>query len=530
MKRINRINGHITFTASLILIFLFLRIDFAYAVNNLVVEKLIQNKGLKVGDDVTIILKFTNPYQKQFTIKIKDKNVFGNNGIDVQCLEYIIPLQKEVSVAYEPIKVYKSGKYNLEPAEITYTNPDTNKEESIKSNTLDVTVKDSNNRQGEEHGITSIYRCGGISMQSTSYSSSGGSFNVQIGNSNTQSGFDEEENNQQSSPANRVQNNQLNQNANELKQQLAEQIEEQKRMEEQFQKNLADNRDFQSRHHDLLGEGYKINDTKLNPFSNNTGKFEISYSSDSEETATLRGEMVNGTMKQLLSQTAEDRSEIIDKLADDKQFANYNKKLISEGFNQSLPLFNIVSQNLTKITLPYKNKKNIENKIIADYINDSIKNVALEEEKNTEKKNWQWLLLIPLLMALAWLVYSMAVKIPMKQVYKSEAKKPEPEVDYLNEALNMLAESEKAFAGNKEKDAYEMVSQAIRFYFSYKLGIKKELNIAELMSALKKDRLGHLPYVEDCLNLCTMIEFAKYTAERKDFEHAVMIARSVIKP
>ena len=71
---------------------------------------------------------------------IVDKNIFGNNGIDIQCLERMLPNQREITLAYDPITPYAPGSYTLEPAKVTYTNPETGKEETVESNALDITV------------------------------------------------------------------------------------------------------------------------------------------------------------------------------------------------------------------------------------------------------------------------------------------------------------------------------------------------------------------------------------------------------
>ena len=113
---------------------------------------------------------------------IVDKNIFGNNGIDIQCLERMLPNQREITLAYDPIKPYAPGSYTLEPAKVTYTNPETGKEETVESNALNITVNGTA-AQGQAQGITTIYECGGQSIRSTSYTSSGGSMNIQIGGS-----------------------------------------------------------------------------------------------------------------------------------------------------------------------------------------------------------------------------------------------------------------------------------------------------------------------------------------------------------
>ena len=75
----------------LFLIFLALFLQNIVLANSLQVEKIIDKSDIKTGDNVTILIKFTNPFGKKIPIKIVDKNVFGNNGLDIKCFEYILP-------------------------------------------------------------------------------------------------------------------------------------------------------------------------------------------------------------------------------------------------------------------------------------------------------------------------------------------------------------------------------------------------------------------------------------------------------
>jgi HEPN domain-containing protein len=510
-----------------LLIVLIQHLGLVYAADTLQVQKTVENNDIKVGDDVKILLKFKNPFGQELPIKIVDKNIFGNNGIDIQCLEQTLPSENEATITYQPIKPFKPGKYTLNSAEITYTNPETGKEETVKSNTLEIEVKPSNTQQGQAQGITTIYRCNGVNMQSTSYSSSGGSFNIQIGGSSLQQQFNP--NPQQGSPQSRLQNNQMNQNTNTLKQQMEQQLQKQKQIEQEFQQNLAKNPEFQKQHENLLNQGYNLTNASFNVLTNNTGSFELSYQKPTGETASLKGEMENGTIKNLMVLTAEERQKILDLLKQNKEFQEYDKKLVNQGFNQTNPLFGQLSQNHTKITVPYKNIVGEEKKITADYINGTIRNVSLEENQNENESNLWWLLLpiILIICIFGWIVYRRFQKKPKNPQPEPQIKIERP-VDYSKEAKKMLEEAKRLFINKREKDAYEKVSQAIRFYFSHKLGIKKEIINTELLSILRKEKTKEYPEIQRCLNLCSLVEFAKYRANKKDFDEIISIARKII--
>ena len=225
----------------------------AAAAKTLDVRKVVENgDDIKVGDAVAIHLRFKNPFKQAIPIQIVDQNVFGNNGLDIKCLEYTLPAKEESVIVYsEPIVPFKPGKYTLDVAKVTYTNPEMGKHETVESNTLDIEVNANNSQPpGQQaQGITTIYQCNGTNIHSTSYSSSGSSFNIQIGSSSRSYSYGNEQQQsggqQQESVEKRVTNNQISQNTGQLKKKLEKEMQQQKEQEERMRKELAKNADFQ---------------------------------------------------------------------------------------------------------------------------------------------------------------------------------------------------------------------------------------------------------------------------------------------
>ncbi|MCD6477671.1 MAG: hypothetical protein J7K87_01585 [Candidatus Aenigmarchaeota archaeon] len=511
----------------IILVSLILIQEMASASSMLQIQKLVDNSNVKVGDDVKIYLRFNNPFGKALPIKIVDKNVIGNSGLNIQCLEATIP-PGESQISYQPIKPYAPGDYTLDPAQITYTNPDTGKEETVKTNSLKVSVTGSS-QQGSAQGVTTIYRCNGINMQSTSYSSSGGSFSVNIGGGGTQ-----ELNQmfgQQSSPSN-VQNNQLSQNSNIIKHEMERQFQQQEQTMKQFQKNIFSNKQFQQQNQKFLSSGYNATNTTFNPVTNSTGTFKITYRNRNGETATLKGEMENGTMKSIMSLTPEDKKRILEKLKQNKEYQKYNSELLRMGFNQSTPIFDQISQNYTRVTIPYRSK-NGENEIYANYTNGTIRSVSIKDNPESAAWNVLWLIIIFLILGVvSYFLYKRFIPLLRKEKRHEESAKEmqhqEKKINYKKEARKMIEEAKKLFSEGKGKDAYEKVSQAVRFYFSYKLDIKREIVSSELLSILRKNKSGQYQEVKNCLNICGLVEFAKYSPNKKDFDYIISVAEKIV--
>ncbi len=492
------------------LVSLFLSLSYASAAPALKLQKTADKTQINLGDTINILLNFTNPFGKELPIRIVDKNVLGNNGLDIQCLEYTLPPQSKASFSYEPIKPYKSGKYSADAAKATYTNPETGKEETAESNKLTVTVKGSG-QQGEIQGITAVYRCNGVNMQSTSFTSSG-----QARQENPQNG-------QQQSPAGRVQNNQQSQNTNELKMEIQQNQQQQSQNDQAFQQNLANNPEFMQKHAGLLNAGYNATAAALNAQTPDTGSFDLSYANAAGGTASLKGQMQNNTITEIMSQTSEGMEKMMLALLSNSQFQKHNKQLLTEGFNASQPTFGQKLQNYTRITVPYT-KNMAEAAITADYLNGSIKNVKLSG--NIETRN-AWL--PALLAALSAIILGMAI---MRHINRSRKKENTPQpakpTDYAAESKSMLDEAERLFANRQEKDAHEKVAQAIRHYFSMKLEMNGEITSAELFAALKKAKPKQLSELQHCISLCSMVEFAKYQSTDKEFNSALATARKIV--
>ena len=119
----------------------------------------------------------------------------------------------------------------------------------------------------------------------------------------------------------------------------------------------------------------------------------------------------------------------------------------------------------------------------------------------------------------------------LSRIHKSpedEKKIFEKPINFRKEALKLLKEAKTLFNNKKEKDAYGKAAESIRFYYSYKLGIKTELTNTDLVKKLKNHKIQY-NNTQKCLNLCGLVEFAKYRANKQDFDKIIRLAESIIK-
>ena len=322
----------------------------------------------------------------------------------------------------------------------------------------------------------------------------------------------------------RLQNNQLAQDSSALKQQMQKQIQEQQKMRDEFQKQLSKNKQLQDMNQQLLEQGYNQTGSKLDPVTNDSGTFEINYQNENGESANIKGEMKNGEMIKLKKQTAEDREKMIKKLQENPDFKKFEKQLAKHGFNQTDVNFEQM-ENKTLVNVNYKNKNNENASIKSEFNNGNITKVELED--NSHNKNlWPLVIVVILLSLLGYLIYK---KYKKKIIPESEEEliKEKP-FDYLAEATKMLEQSKSMFENKKYKDAYGKAGQALRLFLSYENNLKKELTNDDIIRHLKKQKKSYKE-IKEYFDLCSLVEFAKYHANKKDFNRIINIAEKLIK-
>ena len=323
-----------------------------------------------------------------------------------------------------------------------------------------------------------------------------------------------------------LQNNQMDQDSSALKQQMQKQVKEQEAMKQEFQKQLAQNHDFQKEHQELLNQGYNLTNANVNPSSNNTGDFELDYQNKSGEQASLKGHMENGEMQSLQKDTPESRQKMLNQLQQNKQFQEYQKQLQKQGYSKQNTEVS-QEQDKTNVKVNYMNKNNETATISADIVNKTVQNVELQKAEK-EKQNYFWILLILLLLAvLVYFAYKKLKKKSSQETNVVEKKKEKP-FDYKSESIKLLDESKKLFRQKQYKDAYGTAGQALRLFLSYENKLNKEITNDEIINYLRHHK-QRFKEVKECFDLCSLVEFAKYKANKKDFDKIINHAKKIIE-
>jgi hypothetical protein len=514
------------------------------------VEKGVKEEDISVGSEVTIFLKFFNPFNQPIFIKIKDKNIFAGSGLNVECFEYILPEKKEFSLEYEPLIIFSSGKFTLDPAEITYENPETGKEKTIKSNELVLEVKEGNKtfqKNLQQERITTIYQCGGTSIKSTQYSSSGtsgSSFSFSFGNSGMSQITQEMQRPKNIQDKLNEMQQQVKQDMNLLKKNMEEEIKKKEEMRKELSEKIENSKEFQKLERELKEKGYSLQKKEIEPENNATGKFNYQYSKGSKS-ASIHGDMKNGEIMKIQKWGEEDEKKLQEKLEKDEKFQQLEKNLIEKGFQLSEKKLSFPEDNYSEFNYSYINpEKNETTASIVGKISlpegnvTQIKAVILEERKNeegAEKEIFSWLLFLLILLIIffiffvTWRHIQKRRKIIPTLSQTEDTKEEEDKKDFRKIALDMIKEGKSLYEKGEKKKGYAKVSDGIRFYFKHIFGEKEELTDYEVINLLKKNKNEKLRITEECLNLCNLVKFAKYKPEDKDFHKIIEYAYEIVE-
>jgi len=334
-------------------------------------------------------------------------------------------------------------------------------------------------------------------------------------------------NNQQPQNAQQaLQNNQISQDSSALKQQIENQIKEQEAMKQEFQKQLAQNQDFQKEHQKLLNQGYNLTNSNVNPSSNNTGDFKLDYQNKDGDQAFLKGHMENGEIENLQKDTPESRQKILNQLEQNKQFQEYQKQLQRQGYYQQNTEVS-QEQDKTNVKVNYAKQNNETATISADILNNTVQNVELQKSEK-DKQNYWWILLILLLLTVfGYFAYKRLNNKPHQETDVVEKKK-EKLFDYKSESIKLLEKSKKLFRQEQYKDAYGTAGQALRLFLSYENKLNKEITNDEIIKYLRYHKQEYKE-AKECFDLCSLVEFAKYKANKKDFDKIINHAKKIIE-
>ena len=337
--------------------------------------------------------------------------------------------------------------------------------------------------------------------------------------------------NQQNQPQNQqqqLQNNQLAQDSNALKQQLDRQVQKQEQIKKEFEQKLFSNNEFLNRHQNLLKNGYNINASNLNAKSNDTGSFDIKYNNTTGKWATLQGNMKNGTMTNINEQSQDKQEKLLEKLKQNKSYQQFNSKLLTEGFSQNDIAFE-ANGNVTNVILKYEDQKQANATITANFVNDEIRQVTLED-RNSNPLNLMLLIIIAVTVVSALCIYFAIKKFKNKKSFTIIDAQPNPKLksfDHVIESKKLIDEAIQYHDKGHYKEAFGTAGKSIRLFLSHDAGIKREITSEELIRLIPKDNYP-INDIRECLKVTDLVEFAKLKATDYDFKKIISLFNKLL--
>jgi len=318
---------------------------------------------------------------------------------------------------------------------------------------------------------------------------------------------------QPQTPMERLQNSQMTQDSAALKDQIQQQLNDQKQQQEAFEQSLFDNPEFKEIQQDLLDQGYSLKEKQLDAMNNDSGDFDLTYQNKQGETATVQGSMENGEITDIYKQTAEDRRQMMEALNQSQEFKQYQEQLQNEGFNQTSLSFD-QQGNRTTMNLTYQNQENETATITAEFQDNELQDVILNRQE--EQNLFFWIIPFLIIALFVGLFLYLRYKRRHQVLTSIELENRKEPFDHRAMAKRLLIEAEALYGQGQYKEAYAKAGQSLRLYLSYEHGICRELTNAEIIRFLKKKQY---PYseIKQCFDLCSLVEFAKYTANEIDF-------------
>jgi hypothetical protein len=264
----------------------------------------------------------------------------------------------------------------------------------------------------------------------------------------------------------------------------------------------------------------------LNSISNDTGSFDIKYKNTDGKWATLQGNMKNGTITELKQQTQDRQEKLLEKLKQNTLFQQFHNQLVKEGFSQKDINFQD-NENDTTIALQYENQKHDNAKITANFENDEIKRVTLEDNGSNSSN-----LILLILSVVAAIVSVISVYFVIKKFLKKKKtftiNDPSPTIpklksfEHIIESKKLISQAQQYRDKGEYKEAFGTAGKAIRLFLSYDAGLKREITSEELIRLIQKHNYP-IDAISECLKITDLVEFAKSNTTEDDFQKIISL-------
>jgi len=201
-------------------------------------------------------------------------------------------------------------------------------------------------------------------------------------------------------------------------------------------------------------------------------------------------------------------------------YESISSRQLEISVNRSPDLTNPISSNLFD-DFQFVNTKFENTQHVIDTIEKPQTSFGLPENYD-----YNLMILIPIILGLVifgYLLYRKSITARQLSIVTVT-----PSVNYVENTLEMIQSSKNLFNDSMPKYAFEKFSQAIRYYYSNKLGITLDLTQSEMMYNLKNSDVPNYNQIQKWLQLCGQVEFVKHRSTQKEFIDSLETFRKLI--
>ncbi|MFA6089222.1 MAG: hypothetical protein WC755_05130 [Candidatus Woesearchaeota archaeon] len=408
--------------------------------------------------------------------------------------------------------------------QLSYTDPDTSEQKTATMNGLKVIFIDENDKNNKQQQQSKEQQEKDNEKKKSEQQSQSQQEKEQQKQQEEQRQNQEEQKQQQNNQ--KLQNSQGAQDTNALRQQMEKQKQEREQKEQEFQNKIADSKEFQEENKKLEEQGYKLDKMNTDIEKNDTGSFNAEYKNDKGENAQMKGEMQNSSMQNVASQTQEQRDSMKNQLTNTSRFQQFDEKMRKAGLNTTNLEYGKFDANSSVLTVQYKNDNNETGNITATYINDTLKKI--ETQYSNDNNFRTYLIIVILLLLIAGFIFYKLTRPKKSQIMVVSEEKKERPFDFLYYCKHELDLAKRSFDSGDMKEAYAKCANALRVFYSYKFADKKEIVNYDAIVIAKKNKFKY-ELLKDTLNLCSLVEFAKYKPNKDDFNEILSNSKKIIE-
>ena len=209
-------------------------------------------------------------------------------------------------------------------------------------------------------------------------------------------------------------------------------------------------------------------------------------------------------------------------------FSEQTSELFNGVMSGEKPSSEILANTGIAVSQPVRDSENIFDNFKFEkskfentrYIRDSLQSNPFQNIPSIQGiENISLLLIIPVFAALTVFGYLMYKKSLVRKLEVPLLQASKPQIDFRELTRDMLNKSQSLYENNKRKESFEVLSQAIRYYYSQNMKIYKEMTNLELLGIMRESKSNVYSQVKDWLLLCGSIEYAKYSSNDDDFRN-----------